>query len=66
MSYTEFLLAWAAFHLAMALLCAALAVCWGRGGYPWFLIGAVLGPLALVVLVALHMNDRSRGHVGSP
>ena len=66
MSYSEFMLIWLMVHITMGLLCAYGANRWGRSSYAWFLIGSVLGALALLILAALHLDDRRNGRIGSP
>ena len=61
MSFIAFAVGWLAFNLIFAALSAFAASRWGRDPFGWLLVGAVLGPLAFLTLVALHRDDLRRG-----
>jgi nucleotide-binding universal stress UspA family protein len=61
MSFVVFALAWLAFNLFFAALCAFLARRWGRDPFGWVLTAVFLGPLAVLALAALHRDDLRRG-----
>jgi len=57
MSFELFLVIILAVNLVFAAICTLLASRWGRDPFGWMLVGAVLGPIGLIVLVA----DKLRG-----
>ena len=59
MPYTLFLTIWLGVNLVFGALCAYLASRWGRDPFGWLLVGAVVGPMALVVLLLEHRRDAS-------
>ncbi|MEX0785021.1 MAG: universal stress protein [Dehalococcoidia bacterium] len=57
MPYELFLIAWLGVNLVFGALAAYLANTWGRDPFGWLLAGAVLGPMALIVLVVEQRRD---------
>jgi nucleotide-binding universal stress UspA family protein len=57
MPYELFVTIWLGFNLIFAALSAFLASKWGRDPFGWLFIGAVLGPIALVLLVLENQRD---------
>ncbi len=68
MSFTVFLVAWLAFNLIFAALSAYAASRWGRDPFGWLILGAVLGPLGFLLLLAMRRDDlrRSRPYLVGP
>ncbi len=68
MPFTLFLVAWLAFNLIFAALSAYAASRWGRDPFGWLIVGAVLGPLGFLLLLAMRRDDlrRSRPHLAGP
>ena len=68
MPYELFVTIWLGFNLIFAALSAFLASRWGRDPFGWLFIGAVLGPIALVLLVLENQRDMrtSRPSLASP
>ena len=60
MPYVLFLVLWLAFNLIFGALCAFWANRWGRDPFAWLLVGAVLGPMAPILLVVEHRRDLRR------
>lgn len=60
MSFELFLAIWLAFNLIFAAACTLLASRWGRDPFGWMLVGAVLGPIGLVVLLADRLRNGER------
>jgi hypothetical protein len=60
MTETAAIIAWLCIVIASALIVVYLARRWGHDPFGWALLGALLGPLALVGLVGTHPADRQR------
>lgn len=57
MPYEIFLTIWLGFNLVFGALAAFLASRWGRDPFGWLLIGAVIGPIGLILLLVEHGRD---------
>ncbi len=68
MSFELFVVIWLSFHLVFAAISAYAASRWGRDPFGWLIVGAVLGPLGFLVLLAMHRDDlhRSRRRLSGP
>jgi len=66
-AYEVFLSIWLGFNLIFGALSAFLANRWGRDPFGWLLVGAVLGPIGFVLLLAEHGRDTrgTRMSIGS-
>lgn len=60
MSFASFAVIWLGFNLLFGTLSAYVASRWGRDPFGWLLLGAVLGPLGFLLLVAMHADDARR------
>ncbi len=60
MSFASFAVIWLGFNLLFGALSAYTASRWGRDPFGWLLLGAVLGPLGFLLLVAMHADDARR------
>jgi nucleotide-binding universal stress UspA family protein len=58
MSFALFLTIWLGVNLIFGAFAAFLANRWGRDPFGWLLVGAVLGPISLIILLAEHYRDR--------
>lgn len=54
MPFELFLIAWLGVNLVFASLAAYLASRWGRDSFGWLFVGAVLGPIAVILLLVEH------------
>ena len=57
MPYELFLTTWLGINLVFGALSAYAASRWGRDPFGWLLVGAVVGPIAVVLLVLEHRRD---------
>lgn len=57
MPYELFLIAWLGMNLVFGALAAYLASRWGRDPFGWLFVGAVVGPIAVILLVLEHRRD---------
>ncbi len=53
-------LIWAAIVIVSMLVASFLAVRWGRDPFPWALLSAILGPIALAGLLGTRQSDSAR------
>lgn len=60
MSILAAALIWAAIVIVSMLVASYLAVRWGRDPFPWALLAAIIGPLALAGLAGTRQSDTAR------